>query len=90
LSNELEVLKVAENALRAGDTKGALAALDRYDTVLKGRRLRAEASVLRIETLSRAGQTQAASALARRFVADNPTSPLVDRARAFIESEKEQ
>ena len=75
LSDELSALKVASNALSAGDAKSALAALDRYDRVLKGQKLRAEATLLRIEALSRAGQTQAASTLAQRFV-DHDTVPL--------------
>jgi len=84
LSDELSALKVASNALSAGDANAALTALDRYDRVLKGQKLRAEATLLRIEALSRAGQTQAASTLAQRFVDQNPGSPLVDRARSFV------
>ena len=84
LSDELSALKVASSALSAGDTRAALAALDRYDRVLKGQKMRAEATLLRIEALDRAGQAQAASALAQRFVAQNPGSPLVDRARSFV------
>ncbi|HEY3252816.1 MAG TPA: hypothetical protein VGJ91_02675 [Polyangiaceae bacterium] len=84
LSDELSALKVASNALAAGDARAALAALDRYDRVLKGQKLRAEATLLRIEALERAGQAPAASALARRFVEQNPDSPLVDRARSFV------
>ena len=84
LSDELDALKVASSALSAGDTQAALSALDRYDRVLKGQKMRAEATVLRIEALSRAGQADAASALAQRFVRQNPGSPLVDRARSFV------
>jgi hypothetical protein len=84
LSDELSALKAASSALSAGDAKAALTALDRYDRVLKGQKLRAEATLLRIEALSHAGQTQAASALAQRFVEQNPGNPLVDRARSFV------
>ena len=84
LSDELDALKVASSALSAGDNQGALAALDRYDHVLKGTKMRAEASLLRIEALSRSGQTQAASVLAQQFVDKNPESPLADRARSFV------
>ena len=87
LSDELSALKIATNALSAGDTQAALSALDRYDRVLKGQKMRAEATLLRIEALSRAGQVQAASALAQRFVEQNPGSPLVDRARSFVHEE---
>ena len=84
LSDELDALKVASNALAAGDSSGALAALDQYDHVLKGKKMRAEATLLRIEALSRSGQVGAASALAQQFVDKNPESPLVDRARSFV------
>jgi hypothetical protein len=84
LADELTTLKRAEDALAHGDATHALEALDRYDHVLKGRKMRAEATLLRIEALARAGKPEAASGLARRFVAENPGSPLVDRARSFI------
>jgi hypothetical protein len=91
LSDELELLKVAQSALGAGDTAGALKALDRYDHALKGNKaMRAEATLLRIETLSRAGQTSAAAALARRFIEQHPTSPLVDRARSLAALKEEK
>ena len=84
LADELAELNRAETALGAGDTRTAFEALDHYDRVLKGRRMRAEATLLRIETLSRAGQPKAAAALAARFVKENPGSPLVDRAESFM------
>jgi len=77
-------LKVAQQALASSDTQAALKALDRYDRILKGQKLRAEATLLRIEALSKSGQDQAAAELASRFARQNPTSPLVDRARSFI------
>ncbi len=86
LSDELDALKVASTALAAGDPGAALAALDRYDHVLKGSKLRAEATLLRIQALARSGNAQAASTLAQRFVDQNPDSPLVDRARSFIQT----
>jgi outer membrane protein assembly factor BamD (BamD/ComL family) len=85
LSDELGALKRASSALNADDTSAALSALDQYDHVLRGTKMRAEATLLRIETLSRAGQAGAASQLAQRFVAQNPESPLVDRARSFVQ-----
>jgi hypothetical protein len=84
LQDELEALRVAEKSLSAANPSAALNALDRYDRVLKGQRLRAEATLLRIEALSKAGRSQAATELAARFVKQNPSSPLVDRARSFI------
>jgi hypothetical protein len=84
LTDELSTLALAESALRSGDATAALETLDRYDRVLKGQRMRAEATVLRIEALARAGQPQAASALARRFVEQNPHSVLADRAKSYV------
>jgi hypothetical protein len=86
LADELAVLKEAESALAASDPRTALAALDRYDHVLKGKQMRAEATLLRLEALSRAGNRRLAATLAARFVAQNPGSPLVDRARSFLSS----
>ena len=84
LTDELGVLKLASSALGAGDARAALAALDQYDR-MKGQKMRAEATLLKIEALSRAGQPEAASSLAKRFVEQNPGSPLVDRARTFVQ-----
>ena len=85
LSDELGALKVASAELNAGDASTALSALDRYEHTLKGTQLRAEATLLRIQALSKAGRAGPASALAERFVTQNPDSPLVDRARSFIQ-----
>lgn len=86
MQDELLALKEAQTALSSSDAPAALRALDRYDHVLKGKMLRAEASVLRIEALALGGQSDAASALATRFVEENPSSPSVDRVRTFIKS----
>ncbi len=85
LSDELTTLNAASSALRSGDTRAALAALDHYDHA-KGQKMRAEATLIRIEALSRSGQTDAASQLAAQFVEKNPESPLVDRARTFVKT----
>jgi hypothetical protein len=46
--------------------------------------LSAEAEVLRIDALLRRGDTSAALALARRFLARSPGSPLAQRVRSLI------
>ncbi len=89
LADELAALQRARVALGSGDTNQALRELDRYQSTWKGRQLDAEASLLRIEALSSAGQTERAAAEARRFVQQNPNSPLVDRARGFLEQPSE-
>jgi hypothetical protein len=89
LADELASLQRARAALGLGDAKHALRELDHYDFVLNGRQLKAEASLLRIEALSRAGQVDVAAAQARRFVQQNPNHPLVDRARSFAAESSE-
>jgi hypothetical protein len=84
LTDELSTLKLASNALSTGDALAALAALDRYDRMKGEKKMSAEATLLRIEALARAGQPDRARALAKQFVERNPGSPLVDRARSFV------
>jgi hypothetical protein len=85
LSNELGVLKQIRQALRGHDGQAALALLDRYATGEYGTSLSLEASVLRVEALDAVGRRAEAEALARRFVRDNPDSPLAERAQSFID-----
>jgi hypothetical protein len=84
-ADELDLLQRARSALGSGDPTRALGELDRYDRVLKGRKLQSEAALLRIEALSRAGQAEQAAQLARRFIESNPNHPLVDQARRYAE-----
>ena len=83
LEHELTALRSARAALRSGDTQQALRELDHYEQALGERQLVAEAALLRIEALAASGRTDAAVALARRFVSERPNSPLVDRAQSF-------
>lgn len=84
LSQEVAVLAKARQALQDGDAQRALAVLDQYRTQLRAGQLRLEAEVLRLEALSRLGATEEASQRARRFIDENPNSPLVDRARGYV------
>jgi hypothetical protein len=86
LPDEIASLDRARAALSSGDAQGALRVLDDYDRVLRGTRLTAEATLLRIDALARLGRAAEASALATRFVDANPASALADRARAFIKT----
>jgi hypothetical protein len=85
LSNELGALKQIRQALRNGDGGAALVLLDRYDGGEYGSSLALEASVLRIEALDAVGRRSEAEALARRFVRDNPDSPLAERAQRWLD-----
>jgi hypothetical protein len=80
LATEIGLLKQAREALREGDAARASSLLDGYDAA-HGTALGAEATLLRIEVLSAQGHSEQARALAQRFLADNPDSPLADRAR---------
>jgi hypothetical protein len=84
LTEELAVLERARVALESGSSDRALDELERYERTLHGTKLRAEATLLRIQALAAAGRRNDARALAERFVAENPGSPLVDRARSFM------
>src|SRR5262249_24796431 len=83
LSDEVGALDGVRSALRANDATRAIQMLDEYDQ-LRGTKLTAEATLLRVEALSRAGRHGAASGLARRFIEANPGSPLVEGARAYV------
>jgi|RhiMethySRZTD1v2_1073278.scaffolds.fasta_scaffold131261_2 hypothetical protein len=83
LPEEVALLDRARAALAAGDAKRALEILDEHGRVPGGAMLAAEAGLLRIQALSRAGQAQKAAQEARRFIDANPGSTLAERARAF-------
>ena len=83
LEQELALLERARAQLSSGDSAAALSELDRY-AGQRGGRLVAEATLLRLQALTRAGRVAEASRIARKFVADNPNDPLAERARSFI------
>jgi hypothetical protein len=90
LANELGMLRQIRQALRGNDGAAALALLERYDTGEYGKSLSLEASVLRVEALDAVGRRAEAQALARRFVRENPDSPLAERAQSFISADPER
>lgn len=83
LAEELEQIKSARAALRAGDPVRTLSLLDVYAARSRGGELGAEASLLRIEALAASGRRTEAARLAQKFAVDHPNSPLIDRALAF-------
>jgi hypothetical protein len=85
LEQELALLERARAKLSSGDSAAALSELDRY-AGQRGGRLVAEATLLRLQALTRAGRAAEASRLARKFVAENPNDPLAERARSFIQA----
>lgn len=86
LREELQLLGQARARLRASEALQALELLDRHARERDNRGLDAEATLLRIETYAALGRSDDASALATRFLRDNPNSALGDRARSFIGS----
>ncbi|HSJ99633.1 MAG TPA: hypothetical protein VK932_00275, partial [Kofleriaceae bacterium] len=85
LAAEVAVLDRARAALQRGDTAAATAALDAHAREFADGALVAEAEVVRIETLARAGQTDAARRRAHAFLARSPQSPLRKRLRSLLD-----
>lgn len=84
-AEQLDVIKRARAAVRAGNGRDALGLLDRHDDVLRGGGLEAEGRLLRIEALAGSGRSAEARELAQRFIVDYPNSPLAARARGFAQ-----
>lgn len=83
---ELTILEQARAALAAGAADRALELLGRHDRRYPRGTFRPEAIVLRVEALARRGETEKARALANRFLAENPDSPLAERVGRFAAS----
>lgn len=81
---ELEAIDNARRALASGDAALASRLLDRYQTRFPKPRLRAEATVLRVETLIARGDRAAAMRVGKAFLASNPKSPYARRVRSLI------
>ncbi len=85
LAAEVAVLDRARAALRRGDTVAATAALDEHAREFADGALVAEAELVRIETLIRAGQLEPARRRARDFLVRFPQSPLAKRLRSLVD-----
>jgi hypothetical protein len=84
LAAELGLLDVARSKLGAGDARGALAALDEHSRTFPRGRLGLEAEVLRIDALSRAGETATAKKRAEAFLKRHPKSVLAPRVSRYL------
>jgi hypothetical protein len=80
---ELAMIERARSALAAGDPRAALAALDDYEAKYEVPIFGEEATVLRIEALRARGDRAESAALAARFLAVHPSSPLAQRVRSL-------
>jgi hypothetical protein len=84
LRDEIALLDAARRALGSGDTRLALATLDRHQTEFPRGLLGQETTLLRIEVLARGGNRPAAEALARQFLARHPDSPHAKRIESLL------
>jgi hypothetical protein len=85
LAAEIAALDAARNRLNAGEPQTALTLLDNYTREFSKPRLALEAEVLRIDALSRSGQTDAARRRAAAFVRNHPKGVLTARVRRYLE-----
>jgi outer membrane protein assembly factor BamD (BamD/ComL family) len=83
LRGEIDLIDAARGALRTGTATRALELLGRYAARFPHGSLAPEGTALRVEALMRLGRSAEARAIARRFVAANPTSPLVERMNSL-------
>ena len=81
---ELEAIDNARRALASGNPALASRLLDSYQARFPKPRLRAEATVLRVETLIARGDRAGAARLGRAFLTSNPKSPYARRVRSLI------
>ncbi len=79
LRAEIALVDAARSAVGNGADDRALVLLNRYDSSYRAGTFRPEATALRIEALDHLGRTAQARALAQRFLAAHPESPLADR-----------
>jgi hypothetical protein len=86
IAEELRVIDEARRLLRAGNASGALEKLGSYDVLVgaQGGKLRAEATVVRIEALKASGWRRQASLLCRQFLADYPRSPYAAHVKRLL------
>jgi len=76
---EIDLIDAARDMLRTRSSARSLEILDQYSVRFPDGSLAPEGMALRVEALMRLGRTAEARAVARQFVAANPTSPLVAR-----------
>lgn len=82
LGEEAELLKSAQQAVNNGDSATALALIQKHATKYPNGVLSQERLGMRAITLCRAGDSVQGAAAAKRFLANNPSSPISDRVRS--------
>jgi hypothetical protein len=86
LSGEIAAFDRARAAFDAGDSDRTLALVDAYEKRFPAGTFVQEAEVLRVQALSRKGDTAGARRAAQRFLAAHPTSPHAARIRAILDA----
>ena len=86
LAEELSSLDSARALLARGDSAGALVRLDVHSRAYPKGRLQLEAEVLRIDALTKNGQTSLAKKRAETFLRKHPNSVLASRVRMLLGS----
>jgi TolA-binding protein len=82
LREEIRLLDQARAAVRAGSHARALKLLESYERRYPRGQFLQEAQVLRVEALGKSGNVQAAHALGKKFLAEHPDSPHVERVES--------
>ncbi len=85
LMEEIRLLDRVRDAMSVGAPRRALAEIQGYDQRYPRGALGPEATVLRIEALDQAGDSQSARALGRQFLAQHPKNPLVNRVARIVQ-----
>jgi hypothetical protein len=85
LGEQVASLDRAERALAAGDATAALRLVDEYEARFPAGSLLQEATVVRVDSLSKLGRHADAAAVAEAFLASHPTSPYAPKLRRRME-----
>jgi TolA-binding protein len=79
IGEEIRLLDQARGAVRSGKHAQALRVLAKYDQKFPRGQFRQEVKVLRMEALEGSGESKRAAELAKKFLAEHPNSPHVER-----------
>jgi hypothetical protein len=84
LGEQVVSLDKARTALNAGDSAEAIRLIDDYETRFPNGSLSQEATILRIEALSKLGKRSEAAELGARFVAAHPSHPYAAKLERLL------
>jgi hypothetical protein len=84
LPKELSLLDRVRRELASGNPRLAHRLLDEYEGLFPNGRLATEATVLRIESLARAGDRAGVAAVGKEFLTRHPNGPYATRVRSMM------